>query len=124
MASLFQVQRRMLDLGLNKVSYANDVVTELPIILPTDDLKKKFRNIPKEDVAFVRIEASGKVHFNKTEVSQAKIGKVIEKNLQKNPNLIVSVYMDDKTRYEDFVTVLARIKTAGADKILVNDPAS
>jgi beta-lactamase regulating signal transducer with metallopeptidase domain len=123
MESLFEVQRRMLDLGLYKVSYTNDVVAELPVMLPTDDLKKKMEQISKDDIVYVRIEASGKVLVNKMKTDEATLTKVIEKNLQINPKLIVSVYMEDKTRYEDFVSVLANIKKAGADRIFINDPA-
>lgn len=122
MASLFKVQREMLDLGLNKVSYSNGEFAELPIILPNDKLKEKMKKLPKEDVVFVVIKASGDILLNEHKISEEKLVKVIEKKMQMNPNLVVSVHMEDETRYDDFVTVLAGIKKGGADKILVNDP--
>jgi beta-lactamase regulating signal transducer with metallopeptidase domain len=124
MASLFEVQKQMLDLGLYKVSYADGAGFDVPVVLPNEHLEKKMQSIPPENIANVTIKSSGKVLFNKMKVNGEKLRQVVEKSIKDNPKLIVSVHMDGETRYQDFVAVLGQIKKGGADKVFINKPMS
>ncbi len=124
MASLFKVQKQMVDMGLYKVAYDDNMGNGLPIILPNDDVKKKLKSISPENITYLRIDSSGSIFLDKKEVSVEKATKLLEYRIDENPKLIVSIHMDGKTSYDDFVRVLANVKKSGADKVVINNPIS
>jgi len=123
MANLYQVQKQLLKNNLYKVTYTDGEGHKMPIVLPSDDVKKKMGKVSKEDILFLKVDASGYVFVNKEQVKQSKVTKVVEKMLADNPNLIISVYTDEKTSYKDFTYVFAQIQEAGATRVMVNNPA-
>jgi beta-lactamase regulating signal transducer with metallopeptidase domain len=123
MASLYEVQKVLVDRNLTKVSYANGEHKALPMVLPTDKVMKKLEQIDQEDLAHIYIGNDGMCHIGKTAIKPAKLTKYVEKSLQDNPDVIFLIHTKDKTKYEDFVTALAQIKEGGADKIVINTPS-
>jgi beta-lactamase regulating signal transducer with metallopeptidase domain len=122
MGKLYKVQQMLLENELNKVSYVDGVGNDMPVILPSDNVKKKLHQVSKENMLFLMVDASGEIHVNKEPVKSAKVAKVVEKMLQDNPNLIISIYTDEKTPYKDFAFVFGQVKKAGANKVVVNNP--
>jgi biopolymer transport protein ExbD len=123
MASLYKVLEGLRDANLIKVVYSDGNGKSLKMLLPTADIHKKMEQMGKENITFVKIDAKGTIFIDdKYKVTPEKLTKVLTKRQQDNPNMIVSIYMEGKTSYNDFVTTLASVKQSGADKVVINDP--
>jgi biopolymer transport protein ExbD len=123
MASLYEVQRSLLDANLTKVSYANGDGKILKIMLPTDKMMKKLEQVAAEDMANIYIGGDGECYLDKQHVKLGKLTKHVEKRLDENPKVIFLIHTKDKTTYENFVMALTQVKMAGADKVIVNTPS-
>jgi beta-lactamase regulating signal transducer with metallopeptidase domain len=124
MVSLFEVQKQMIDIGLYKVAYDGNEGSEFPMVLPGKDFKERLDSIPQKLVVDLRVDASGAVFIDKQKVSPGHLTKTLERRIDENPNLIVSMYMDEKTLYDDFVRVLDSVKKSGVERIAINNPIS
>lgn len=122
MATLFNVQKQMVDMGLVKVAYDCEEGSELPMVLPGKDIEKKLNSIRPELIIELNVDASGEVYIDKKKVSTELMNRTLQFRIQEDPKVIVSMYMDEKTRYDDFVKVLANVKQSGADKVVINNP--
>ncbi|MGD8414831.1 MAG: M56 family metallopeptidase [Candidatus Latescibacterota bacterium] len=122
MASLFKVQEQLLDMGLVKVSYDDNIGNDLPVVLPDEKLIRKMKELPDEDICHVKIAADGQLYFGEKKYSPDKATKHIEQCMAKNPHLVVSIHMDGKTTYDDFVKTLSTVKKTGCQRIFVNNP--
>jgi biopolymer transport protein ExbD len=122
MASLFKVQKQLLDMGLVKVSYDDNIGNNLPMVLPDDKLIQKMKEIPEDDICHVKIDADGKLSVGKKEASAQNTTDYIEKCMAKNPKLVVSIHMDKKTTYDDFVKTLASVKKSGCQRVFIDNP--
>ena len=124
MNRLYKVQQQLMTTGITKVAYADGNGHKMSGMLPDDHVKKKMANIPKDDIAYVVVDASGGVEVNKQSVKPKKLAQVFAKMLDDNPDLIISIHADGKARYTDFVHTFAMAKEAGAQRIVINNPAS
>jgi beta-lactamase regulating signal transducer with metallopeptidase domain len=123
MASVYKVHEGLKEAKLIKVKYSDGNGNALKMMLPTPDVHKKMEKVGKENILFVKIAANGTILIDdKHKVKPEKLTKLVHKKMQENPKLIVSIYMEGKTTYNDFVTTLASVQKSGADKVVINDP--
>jgi beta-lactamase regulating signal transducer with metallopeptidase domain len=123
MASWFKVQKKLLDMGLAKVSFSDDIGNGLPMHLPDEKLIQKMKELPEDDICRVKVGADGQLYVGEKKAKGEKLVGYIEGCLEKNPKLVVSIHMDQKTTYDDFVKTLAQVKKAGAERVFINNPA-
>jgi beta-lactamase regulating signal transducer with metallopeptidase domain len=123
MASWFEVQKKLLEMGMVKVSFSDDIGNGLPMVLPDEKLIQKTKELPEDDICHVKVGADGQLYVGKKKAKGDKLVQYIEKRLVENPHLVVSIHMDQMTTYDDFVQTLARVKKAGAERVLINNPA-
>ncbi len=118
---VFDVQRSLQKRDLVKISYASGLPA-MPLVLPSAELEEKIKTISDENIALVRVDASGKLLFNGRKVLIGDLPDRVETALQENAKLIVSIHMEKESTYRDFVTVLDAVKKGKANRILVHNP--
>lgn len=75
-------------------------------------------------MANIWINAQGQVLLDNEEIEIPMIKDVIKMRLAQQPNLIVSIKTDSKTKYQAFVSVLDQVQMAEATKISIAEPES
>jgi len=73
-------------------------------------------------MANIWINAQGQVLLDNEEIEIPMIKDVIKMRLAQQPNLIVSIKTDSKTKYQAFVSVLDQVQMAEATKISIAEP--
>jgi biopolymer transport protein ExbD len=91
----------------------------LGLTLPARGEKKEVR---KENIANLLINAAGQVLLDGQEVEIPQIRELVHQKLVQRPQLIVSVKTDARTKYEYYVRVLDQLKQAGATRISIAEP--
>jgi biopolymer transport protein ExbD len=94
--------------------------TEKGLELGLPDLEEI--KVPKRNISNLWINQAGEILLDKTRIEIADISHIIKEKIMENPNLIVSVQSDRKTKYDVYIDVLDRLKKAGATKISIADP--
>jgi biopolymer transport protein ExbD len=78
--------------------------------------------VPDRNLSNLWINQAGEILLDKTRIEIGDITHIIKERIMGNPNLIVSVQSDRKTKYDVYIEVLDRLKKAGATKISVAEP--
>ena len=78
--------------------------------------------IPPRNLTNLWINQAGEILLDKARIEISEITPIIKEKIMENPNLIVSVQSDRKTKYDVYIDVLDRLKKAGATKISVAEP--
>ncbi len=79
-------------------------------------------NVSRKNIVNVLINAAGEVMVAEEPIQIPMIKQNIEKRLQENDKLIVSVKSDPDTEYDVFIQVLDQIKLSGAVRISMAEP--
>ncbi|MDD3051048.1 MAG: biopolymer transporter ExbD [Candidatus Cloacimonetes bacterium] len=95
-----------------------DIKKGLGMMLPApsraDDVKVKIKD---DNIAKLYIDREGRVAVNEVEVPLADLKPQIKQMVTDNPNLVISLKTDRRSRYANMITVLDRLRSAGAEKI-------
>ena len=88
-------------------------------LLPAGESKK----IQKKNICNIWINHAGAILINlEEEVPLAQLRGNIEARIAANDKVIISLKADAETSYESFISVLDKVKLAGADKISLASP--
>ncbi|MBC7187831.1 MAG: biopolymer transporter ExbD [Calditrichaeota bacterium] len=98
-----------------------DVDKGIGLALPP---KGETKEVRKENIANLLINASGQVMLDKQPIEVKMIREAIKTRLAERPQLIVSVKTDRRTPYEVFIAVLDQVKQAKAPRISIAEPES
>ena len=79
-------------------------------------------NVSKKNILNVLINASGEVMLAEEPIQIPLIKQNIEKRLEANDKLIISVKTDPDTQYEVFIQVVDQLKLANATRISIAEP--
>ncbi|MFQ5640968.1 MAG: ExbD/TolR family protein [bacterium] len=79
-------------------------------------------NVRPKNITTLLINSAGEILLDNETVEIAAVNELIEKKLKENPNLIVSVKTDRKTKYETFIQILDELKMARASRISLAGP--
>src|SRR5262245_45329067 len=97
------------------------IVNDLELKLPTASKRQKD---PPRKANYVTVESSGKLYLNKKEVDLAGLREMLVGLRVDDPDLIVIVRGDTKTRYRKIREVLDVLQQANVVKVdLATDPA-
>jgi biopolymer transport protein ExbD len=94
--------------------------TEKGLELGLPDLEEI--RVPKKNISNIWINQAGEILLDKTRIEIGDITNLVKEKIMENPNLIVSVQSDRKTKYDVYIDVLDRLKKAGATKISIAEP--
>jgi len=79
-------------------------------------------NVSKKNILNVLINASGEVMLAEEPIQIPLIKQNIEKRLEANDKLIISIKTDPDTKYEVFIQVVDQLKLANATRISIAEP--
>ncbi len=96
-----------------------DVDKGIGLALPP---KGETKEVRKENIANLLINASGQVMLDRQPIEVRMIREAIRTRLAERPQLIVSVKTDRRTPYEVFIAVLDQVKQAKAPRISIAEP--
>ena len=91
----------------------------LQLVLPaTGGVKPVNENI----IANLLINDSGEIMLNAQVVGLEDVRSIINDKLNERPKLIVSIQTGERTRYQDFISVLDQVQMTGCQRISIADP--
>ncbi|UCE08886.1 MAG: biopolymer transporter ExbD [bacterium] len=96
-----------------------DVDKGIGLVLPP---KGEAKEVSKKNITNLLINAEGKVMIDDQITDIPMIKNIIKEKITRNPNLIVSVKTDEKTKYRHYIQVLDQLKQANAKKISIAEP--
>jgi biopolymer transport protein ExbD len=97
-----------------------DVDKGIGLVLPP---KGEAKEVSKKNITNLLINAEGKVMVDDQITEIPMIRNIIKEKITRNPNLIISVKTDEKTKYLYYIQVLDQLKQANAKKISIAEPA-
>lgn len=86
------------------------------ILPPAGDVEIE---IKKKNIINCLINSQGKVLLDEEPTEVTEISQIVQKKIQKNKNIIISVKSHPKTPYKDYVRVIDQLKQANATKISI-----
>ena len=95
-----------------------DIKQGLGLVLPpvAEEGAQRVR-LREENIARVLINREGRVALNDEEISYAVLESRIRQMVKDNPDLVVSLRTDRRSRYYHMIDALDRLRAAGAEKI-------
>jgi len=96
-----------------------DIKKGLGLVLPPPSTGENVQNVKIEDknLARILVDKEGRIRINEEDVNVAEIEKKVRKMVSENPLLVVALKVDRKSNYANMVTVLDKLRAAGAEKI-------
>ena len=86
------------------------------IILPADGSEKE---VDKKNLVNIAMNDQGKVLVDDTPRLISEIKLMAEKRIAANPKIIFSVSTHERTKYQDYISLLDELKKANATKISI-----
>ena len=96
-----------------------DVDKGIGLVLPP---KGKPQEVSKKNITNLLINEEGSVMIDEEVVDIRRIKDKIRAKVAQNPNLIISVKTDERTKYRYYIQVLDQLKQANARKISIAEP--
>lgn len=95
-----------------------DIKQGLGLVLPppSDPTAQRVR-VQEDNIARVWINREGRVALDEEEVTLPNLESTIRRRVTENPDLVISLRTDRRSRYFHMVDVLDRLRLAGAEKI-------
>ena len=91
----------------------------IPMVLPPPGETKE---VPKKNILNILVNQTGDVLLANEPIQIPNIRVELERRLEENDKLIVSLKTDKLTRYETFIEVLDQLKMAKATRISIAEP--
>jgi biopolymer transport protein ExbD len=105
-----------------KVRFVSAKGEAVPMVLPSAGIQEKLAQVDPADRFDVMVNADGLPVLAGKKTPLAKLGEVVQKQLQMNPHLVVALSCDAETPYESFAAALVALKQAGAERIAILPP--
>lgn len=96
-----------------------DVDKGIGLVLPP---KGEAKEVSKKNITNLLINEEGSVMIDEQITDIRNIKNIIRDKIAQNPNIIVSVKTDQKTKYQYYIQVLDQLKQANAKKISIAEP--
>jgi biopolymer transport protein ExbD len=86
----------------------------LPISLPKAEAAQ---DIPRENVAHIWVDRTGKISINDMIVSPGAVEGIIAQRVRANPGIIVAFYTDENAPYGVMADIMESLKRASAVRV-------
>ena len=96
-----------------------DVDKGIGLVLPP---KGEAKEVSKKNITNLLINEEGSVMIDEQVTDIRNIKNIIRDKIAQNPNIIVSVKTDERTKYQYYIQVLDQLKQANAKKISIAEP--
>ncbi len=124
MTMIHEVHRVLRGLSLLRVNYRSGDADGMPLALPSDRIAELAKRIPEQDILDLRVEGDGEVELNRVPVRSRNLRSTIVRALAENEALVIRLRTSKATTYGGFLEVMAAIKAANAQRVLVEVPAA
>ncbi len=88
------------------------------IILPADGSETK---VDKNDIVNIAMNDQGKILVDNQPRMLSEIKQLVERKIASTPNFIFSVSTHERTKYQEYVSLLAELQKANAPKISIEN---
>jgi beta-lactamase regulating signal transducer with metallopeptidase domain/biopolymer transport protein ExbD len=123
MTTILNVQKKLSDMGLDRINYAINNEQRVPYILPPKGSEQQIKKIPEKNIVSLKINMLGEVLYQDKSIKIQDIhGRLKKDLLEQGKVLIVSLEPHPETRYKDFSDVLNQVKQSGADRLFIHLP--
>jgi len=96
-----------------------DVDKGIGLVLPP---RGEAKEVSKKNITNLLINEEGSVMIDEQITDIRNIKNIIRDKISHNPNIIVSVKTDQRTKYRYYIEVLDQLKQANAKKISIAEP--
>jgi biopolymer transport protein ExbD len=96
-----------------------DIDKGIGLVLPP---KGEAKEVSKKNITNLLINEAGSVMIDEQITDIRNIKNIIRDKIANNPNIIVSVKTDERTKYQYYIQVLDQLKQANAKKISIAEP--
>jgi len=96
-----------------------DMDKGLEMVLPA---KGEQQEVNKKNISNLLVNASGNILLDEEPIQLRDIRPLVSQKLQANPNLIISVKTDRRTKYQRYIDVLDELKGSNATRISIANP--
>jgi len=96
-----------------------DMDKGLEMVLPA---KGEQQEVNKKNISNLLVNANGDILLDEEPVQLRDIKPLVTQKLQANPNLIISVKTDRRTKYQRYIDVLDELKQSNATRISIANP--
>lgn len=123
METVYELNEMLRKLDLPNVAYKSDDLPENKLNLPSKDMEKKIEKLDAKNVLRILMNREGMVICGANKpVEISDVDKIVKQELEKRPNIILQVQIDEKANYNQQLLLLDELKTAGANRILIQRP--
>ncbi len=119
MGIVHAIREQLVDMNLRKVIFSQDGGGELTLMLPGKGDEERLQQMPRENVAVLRTDPFGKTFLDNETIEFSEITEAVRARLAENDKLIISIQTVGVSPYDDFATLLALVKAAGATRISI-----
>lgn len=96
-----------------------DMDKGLEMVLPA---KGEQQEVNKKNISNLLVNANGDILLDEDPVQLRDIKPLVSQKIAANPNLIISVKTDRRTKYQRYIDVLDELKQANATRISIANP--
>lgn len=123
MQTVKAIHEILIQLDLIKVTFRKTDGSDIGFILPgkSDRIFMRTDDIKRSQLCRVQINNSNDIIIDDNSIPLQNVKNHIEKELAQTNDLLVTVYTSDDTPFTDYITVLEKIKQAGALKIVIHN---
>jgi beta-lactamase regulating signal transducer with metallopeptidase domain/biopolymer transport protein ExbD len=112
-------QETLLKMGISKINYVNGDGVGLPLSLPPPKAMETLEKLPDDLIVDVSISSNGGISVDGRKIDAGRLRGVIEERISETPATVVEIRNERATSYADFTRVLALVKEAGAERVVV-----
>lgn len=120
---VYEVQQQLQALRMKKVMYGGKEGGRVPMALPSEEAKAKLAAMPAGSVMAIKVGAGKQVSVDGADTPPAKVAEMVKQRVVENAKLVISLTMAPDATFKEMANVLEQLREAGADRIVMNEPA-
>jgi biopolymer transport protein ExbD len=120
MGTLFDVQGKLVELGLIRVRFASTSGQGIPHVLPSPEIVEATQSLDPDRITAIVVTAAGKVVIDGRKVSKSQVVGVVKDRVAEDESVIVAVKPSRQSRYENFLEVMSALREADASRVLIH----
>ncbi len=123
MGAMYRMHKMLVETNLLKLTYLDESYGKLNLSLPPEQAREQIAQIPKKNIAVIQIHKNSVVILGSDTIPMKTIQTELADLLAANKNLIVTIQSQADADYLDFLNVLHQVKSAGIQRIFIDNQA-
>jgi biopolymer transport protein ExbD len=111
--------KALTEAGIDKIRYSRSEGEGLTVQMPPQKAIDRLEEMPGNLIIDVAVRANGDISVGTRKVKAGELTSAVKERLDETPTGIVVINNDKATSYGDFTKVLALVKDAGAERVVV-----